>query len=195
MSKLKEILKEGIDSNRLLIGEWFARVPNFGISREAAMEELEEEILKHYIPISEGPEVTAKLFHDTYERLAPDFGYETREDTKEFDPESPNGKLMTAVVGEIMQGYLPISEVEEIKELPDRVRTIRQLDWEVPENVVFEKRGRYYENITPVYIGINNLVNPKFRLSNNIKITDYNMKYWWKEGHLEQYKTTQKGKE
>ncbi len=39
----------------------------------------------------------ARLFHDTYERLAPSFGYETREDTKEFDPESPNGKLMAAV--------------------------------------------------------------------------------------------------
>jgi predicted protein tyrosine phosphatase len=41
-------------------------------------------------------------FHETYERLAPNFGYETREDTKEFDPETPNGKLMTAVCGEIL---------------------------------------------------------------------------------------------
>jgi len=39
----------------------------------------------------------AKLFHDTYERLAPEFGYKTREDTKEFNPNSPNGKLMIAV--------------------------------------------------------------------------------------------------
>ncbi len=37
---------------------------------------------------------TAKLFHDTYERLAPNYGYETREDTKEFDPLSDNGRLM-----------------------------------------------------------------------------------------------------
>ena len=36
-------------------------------------------------------------FHDTYERLAPIFGYETREETKEFDPESANGQLMIAV--------------------------------------------------------------------------------------------------
>jgi len=43
----------------------------------------------------------ARQFHDNYERLAPDFGYETREDTKAFDPESANGKLMTAVAGEI----------------------------------------------------------------------------------------------
>lgn len=39
----------------------------------------------------------AELFHDTYETLAPAYGYETREDTKIFDPESKNGKLMTAV--------------------------------------------------------------------------------------------------
>lgn len=39
----------------------------------------------------------AKLFHDTYERLAPEYGYKTREDTKEFDPFSPNGRLMIEV--------------------------------------------------------------------------------------------------
>ena len=41
----------------------------------------------------------AHIFHDEYERLAPSFGYATRSDTKQFDPESPNGKLMTAVCG------------------------------------------------------------------------------------------------
>lgn len=44
----------------------------------------------------------AMLFHDTYERLAPSFGYETRPDTKAFDPESPNGRLMIAVCGEVL---------------------------------------------------------------------------------------------
>jgi len=43
----------------------------------------------------------AKQFHDTYEKLAPLFGYETRADTKAFDPNSPNGKLMTAVCKEV----------------------------------------------------------------------------------------------
>lgn len=43
----------------------------------------------------------AKKFHETYERLAPSFGYETRKDTKAFDPDSPNGKLMTAVCQEV----------------------------------------------------------------------------------------------
>lgn len=44
----------------------------------------------------------ARKFHDAYERLAPSFGYETRKDTRAFDPESPNGKLMIAVCAEIV---------------------------------------------------------------------------------------------
>lgn len=39
----------------------------------------------------------AQKFHEVYERLAPSFGYETRIDTKIFDPGSKNGKLMVAV--------------------------------------------------------------------------------------------------
>jgi hypothetical protein len=47
-------------------------------------------------------EEIAKLFHETYERLAPQYGYETRADTKEFDKDSPNGKLMIAVIAELI---------------------------------------------------------------------------------------------
>lgn len=43
----------------------------------------------------------AKRFHEVYERLAPSFGYETRKETRAFDPESPNGKLMIAVCQEV----------------------------------------------------------------------------------------------
>jgi hypothetical protein len=43
------------------------------------------------------PKEMAILFHDTYEQLAPQFGYETREDTREFDEHSPNGQLMISV--------------------------------------------------------------------------------------------------
>ena len=43
----------------------------------------------------------ALLFHETYERLAPNYGYETRIATRKFDPDSPNGQLMIAVCGEI----------------------------------------------------------------------------------------------
>jgi hypothetical protein len=47
-------------------------------------------------------EELAQEFHETYERLAPQFGYETREETREFDPCSPNGRLMIAVCGEVI---------------------------------------------------------------------------------------------
>ena len=45
----------------------------------------------------------AVLFHNTYESLAPGFGYETRPDTKKFDPKTPNGKLMVAVAKEVLK--------------------------------------------------------------------------------------------
>lgn len=45
----------------------------------------------------------AILFHDTYERLAPQFGYETRPATRKFSPSSPNGQLMRAVCEELLK--------------------------------------------------------------------------------------------
>lgn len=47
----------------------------------------------------------AELFHKTYEELAPSFGYETRKDTKKFDPDSANGKLMAAVCQTIIDRF------------------------------------------------------------------------------------------
>lgn len=46
-------------------------------------------------------EALARKFHDTYERLAPSFGYETRQETRQFDPTTPNGRLMIAVCAEL----------------------------------------------------------------------------------------------
>lgn len=43
----------------------------------------------------------AVLFHETYERLAPQYGYETRPETRVFDASSQNGKLMIAVCREL----------------------------------------------------------------------------------------------
>ena len=48
------------------------------------------------------PLALAILFHHTYERLAPSIGYDTRTETRIFDPESKNGKLMVAVCREIL---------------------------------------------------------------------------------------------
>ena len=49
------------------------------------------------------PLALAVLFHVTYERLAPQKGYETRQDTRIFDPESANGKLMIATCAEVQK--------------------------------------------------------------------------------------------
>lgn len=46
-------------------------------------------------------EQLARRFHDAYERLAPSFGYETRQETRAFDPTTPNGRLMIATCGEL----------------------------------------------------------------------------------------------
>lgn len=47
----------------------------------------------------------AVIFHETYERLAPSFGYETRTETRKFDPESKNGHLMVAVCDELLDRF------------------------------------------------------------------------------------------
>jgi hypothetical protein len=45
----------------------------------------------------------ARRFHEFYEQSAPFFGYITKEETKVFDPESANGRLMAWVCFEIVK--------------------------------------------------------------------------------------------
>jgi hypothetical protein len=52
----------------------------------------------------------AERFHDTYERLAPEYGYETRQETRVFDPDSPNGQLMQATCRAILAALTPASD-------------------------------------------------------------------------------------
>ena len=52
----------------------------------------------------------AVLFHDTYERLAPKFGYETKDATKVFNASSNNGKLMIEVCREMQDYWLSVQE-------------------------------------------------------------------------------------
>ena len=48
----------------------------------------------------------AIAFHNYYELLASSYGYVTRKDTREFDSESPNGRLMIAVCEKIAGDYV-----------------------------------------------------------------------------------------
>ena len=63
-------------------------------------------------------EITKK-FHDTYEKLASEYTYETREDTKVFDINSNNGKLMYATVNEIVSPILKENKI--LKENYDKI--------------------------------------------------------------------------
>jgi len=49
----------------------------------------------------------AVMFHNAYEELAPQFGYETRPETRAFDPESKNGRLMVATCARILATLVP----------------------------------------------------------------------------------------
>lgn len=53
-------------------------------------------------------EKLARKFHEAYENLAPSFGYKAREETRQFNPESSNGKLMIAVCGRILEDFFII---------------------------------------------------------------------------------------
>lgn len=57
------------------------------------------------------PEMLARKFHEIYERLAPQFGYETRKETRQFDPTTPNGKLMIAVCAELFRHWLATEQM------------------------------------------------------------------------------------
>ncbi len=106
-------------------------------------------------PAVDNGELVARKFHEAYERLAPEFGYETREDTKQFNPESKNGKLMIAVCGEIISALTKQSDSELVRELDvalngeegaakqaslcDIVAQVKQGNWKLvkaPENAM-----------------------------------------------------------
>ena len=73
-------------------------------------------------------EITKK-FHDTYEKLASEYTYETREDTKVFDINSNNGKLMYATVNEIVSPILKENKIlKENAENNDKV--VDKFNWE-----------------------------------------------------------------
>jgi hypothetical protein len=67
----------------------------------------------HTIPLYASPqpvvpeaEALARMFHETYESLAEVAGYETRLETRSFNLESPNGRLMVLVCAEIRKALL-----------------------------------------------------------------------------------------
>lgn len=79
-----------------------------------------------------------KEFHDTYEKLASEYTYETREDTKVFDINSNNGKLMYATINEIVSPILKENKIlRENAENNDKV--VDNVNW---ENMLLKKENK-----------------------------------------------------
>ena len=60
-------------------------------------------------------EETTRRFHNVYEQVAKEYGYKTREDTKELDFNSPNGMTMLKTVETITTPYL--EEIERLNKI------------------------------------------------------------------------------
>ena len=63
----------------------------------------------------------ARKFHELYEEIAPKFGYETRGDTKAFEPASPNGRTMAYVCKEIIDEEIEKALLTQLQEIEDVV--------------------------------------------------------------------------
>jgi len=74
-------------------------------------------------PIS--TEALARKFHETYERLAPQFGYETRAETRKFSPLSTNGMLMIAVCAEIQRTLSSAQDLPNETDVQAGIETLR----------------------------------------------------------------------
>ena len=120
----QDLIKDGVQAINDEFLEWFVKNPSCEFVRigKGYFKNDYEQSLKIIIPKEEAinhPNILSRslntkvfkqetlelavLFHNTYEKLAPSFGYETREDTKIFDHTTPNGKLMMAVCKEIIK--------------------------------------------------------------------------------------------
>lgn len=81
-----------------------------------------EELRKDAVPDEE----VAKMFHESYEELAPSFGYETRKETrKDWEEVPPNNKeLMVAVIKQIRLALQ--AECEKLRKDAERWHLYRQ---------------------------------------------------------------------
>lgn len=71
----------------------------------------------------------AIMFHEAYERLAPSFGYETRTETRAFDPESKNGRLMVATCGELLRNLSPAPAASAAPDVPSELDAESLIHW------------------------------------------------------------------
>jgi hypothetical protein len=94
-------------------------------------------------------EETTRRFHNVYEQVAKEYGYKTREDTKELDFNSPNGMTMLKTVEMITTPYL-----EEIERLNNIIKDIKgqlnYLETYSSKEDVFEDMKRRLDRIESI---------------------------------------------
>ena len=97
-------------------------------------------------------EETTRRFHYIYEQVAKEYGYKTREDTKELDFNSPNGMTMLKTVEMITTPYL--DEINELQEKNKKLITDYRMS--IEKRVKLEQRIdkgiEYIENNVLSYI-------------------------------------------
>lgn len=93
-------------------------------------------------------EITKK-FHDTYEKLASEYTYETREDTKVFDINSNNGKLMYATVNEIVSPILKGNQrLKEIEKEHQKINGRLHLEIKELKEKYMKLEDKYIHNVS-----------------------------------------------
>ena len=95
----------------------------------------------------------AVLFHVIYERKSAEFNYVTRQDTRIFDPESPNGKLMIAVCDEIMREDVFV-ELAQLRNRITELEKAKEEEIEVKSKLrkVISKLEEEYRVLNNIYI-------------------------------------------
>ena len=94
---------------------------------------------------------TTRRFHNIYEQVAKEYGYKTREDTKELDFNSPNGMTMLKTVETMTTPYL-----EEIERLNNIINELEKYLIEEIED--YEKQIKHHKKNKDLRSGILDLV-------------------------------------
>ena len=94
--------------------------------------------------------------YNVYEQVAKEYGYKTREDTKELDFNSPNGMTMLKTVEVITTPYL-----EEIERLNKELETLKQPQVFIDTQDMEERYGEdlYKEYLEKENKRLNNIIN------------------------------------
>lgn len=90
-------------------------------------------------------EETTRRFHNVYEQVAKEYGYKTREDTKELDFNSPNGMTMLKTVETITTPYL--EEIERLNNIINEFEDILKRDIKACNNKFENMFDRNYRRL------------------------------------------------